>query len=103
MVGYPDGGAAAVPSIFFQIIPLYICSSSQSVQYTTKPATEFTIKFRCAYVMRGGKNPFVVLFISRCAEATGVVVPIPTFWACTMLINNSAIKNKNIFLIMLSF
>jgi hypothetical protein len=35
---------------------------------------------RCASVIRGGKKPLVVLVTSNAAEATGVVVPMPT-WA----------------------
>jgi hypothetical protein len=31
--------------------------------------------------IRGGKKPLVVEFTSNCAEAAGVLVPIPT-WAC---------------------
>ena len=35
---------------------------------------------RCASVIRGGKKPLVVELTSNCADAFGVVVPIPV-WA----------------------
>lgn len=38
------------------------------------------MRLRCALVIRGVSNPFVVLDISNCAEDAGLVVPIPTFW-----------------------
>ena len=36
------------------------------------------IASRCAVVMRGGRNPRVVLVKSRTARVLGVVVPMPT-------------------------
>jgi hypothetical protein len=47
----------------------------------TKPVAGVTIKLRSAVVIRGGKKPLVVLFRSNTADAAGVVVPMPTFWA----------------------
>ena len=40
-------------------------------------------------VILGGKNPLFVDVTSNFAEASGVVVPIPTFW-------EKAVKHKNI-------
>ena len=34
---------------------------------------------RCASVIRGGKKPLVVELTSNCADAFGVVVPIPVW------------------------
>jgi hypothetical protein len=47
----------------------------------TKPVAGVTIKLRSAVVILGGKKPLLVLFRSNTADAAGVVVPIPTFWA----------------------
>jgi len=44
------------------------------------PAAGFTIAFLCAVVILGGNNPFVVDCTSSRAEASGLLVPIPTFW-----------------------
>jgi hypothetical protein len=49
----------------------------------TKPVAGVTIKLRSAVVILGGKKPLVVLLTSSCADAAGVVVPIPTL--CAML------------------
>jgi hypothetical protein len=53
--------------------------------------------------MRGGKNPLVVELTSSCADAAGVVVPIPTRCAPAMLINNKAIIKKTVLFILFFF
>jgi hypothetical protein len=46
---------------------------------TTNPLAGFEIALISACVIRGSKSPLFVLTISRAADGTGVVVPIPTF------------------------
>jgi len=45
-------------------------------------------------VILGINNPFVVEVISKAAEPSGFVVPIPT-WAYVVAVNNTATKNVN--------
>lgn len=56
------------------------------------PVAGLAMAFLCAVVIRGGNSPFVVLLTSNCADAAGVVVPIPT--ACAMLVMVTTKKNK---------
>ena len=71
---------------FFHVAPLYVCITPvlasvavQSVQNKVNPVAGLEIASLCVVVIRGGKKPFVVLLISNAADATGVVVPMPTF------------------------
>jgi hypothetical protein len=57
-----------------------------------KPVAGLAMAFRCAVFILGGSNPFVVLLTSSCAEAAGVVVPIPIF--CAMLVIAKAKKTN---------
>jgi hypothetical protein len=45
----------------------------------------------------------VVEFISNCAEIAGVIVPIPTLCACTIIINDNANEKRIIFFILVNF
>ena len=45
----------------------------------------------CAYVILGGKNPFVVELTSNCADALGVIVPTPTC-ACVKVVATKSNK-----------
>ena len=45
----------------------------QSVHQISNPVAGLTIASRSSMVIRGGKNPFVVDFKSKTAEATAVV------------------------------
>jgi hypothetical protein len=47
------------------------------VQYTISPVTGDAMAFICTLVIRGAKNPFVVLVTSNAAELLGVEVPMP--------------------------
>jgi hypothetical protein len=47
----------------------------------TRPATGLAMAFLSVVVILGGKKPLVVLLTSNCADAAGVVVPMPTFCA----------------------
>jgi len=66
---------------------------------------------RCACVIRGGRKPLVVLFISSSDDALGAIVPIPAapvvgnvFCACTQLAVNAAAKSSvNIFFMVYIF
>lgn len=80
-VGGVGGGVGGFPTIFVQAVPLYTCNSPvvpQLVHHTISPATGPVIALRCAYVIRGGKKPFVVEVISSCADAAEVAVPTAT-------------------------
>jgi hypothetical protein len=46
------------------------------------PVAGLLMALRCVVVKRGGNKPLVVLLTSNSAEASGEVVPIPT-WAFT--------------------
>ena len=87
------------PIVFVQLTPSYTCNSPltpQLVHHIVKPAdAEVTgIKLRCASVMRGGKNPFVVDTTSNCAEGflSAVDTPIPTCALLLVVINNAIIS-----------
>jgi hypothetical protein len=60
-----------------------------------KPAAGLTMASRCVVVIRGGNSPFVVLLTSNCADAAGVVVPIPTFWAILVIVKNNKTEIDN--------
>ena len=49
---------------------------------------------RCAAVILGSNKPLVVLVKSNCAEAAGVVVPIPTFWPLPVIIKEINDKTR---------
>jgi hypothetical protein len=51
----------------------------------------------CTVVILGGKNPLVVLLTSNCADAAGVVVPMPTC-ACIAVVVNSKKESKKYFI-----
>jgi hypothetical protein len=53
--------------------------STKSVQYTIKPTAGVAIAKRCAFVILGGRKPFVVDVIFRIALDISVVVFIKTF------------------------
>jgi hypothetical protein len=61
----------------------------------TKPVAGVTIKLRSAVVILGGKKPLVVLLTSNCADAAGVSVPIPTFWAILVKVKNNKTEIDN--------
>ena len=50
--------------------------------------------FICTSVIRGGKNPLVVLSTSNTAEASGVVVPMPVWADTNVETANRAAKNN---------
>jgi hypothetical protein len=52
------------------------------VSYTSKELAGVAIASRCTAVILGTRTPWVVDRSSRMAEASGVLVPMPTlFWA----------------------
>jgi hypothetical protein len=63
-----------------------------------KPVAGFSIVFRSAVVILGGKKPFVLLLTSSCAEELGLVVPIPT-WAWSSVASNNKRQVAKIILI----
>ena len=69
---------------------------------TCNPAAGLEIAWRCALVILGINNPFVVEVISNADEASGVVVPTPT-WAYVVAVSNTAAKNVKICFIGLFF
>jgi hypothetical protein len=54
-----------------------------------------SITIRCAAVILGGKKPLVVLLTSNCADAAGVVVPIPTRCAMPFIVQAKKTKMVN--------
>jgi hypothetical protein len=60
-----------------------------------KPAAGEAMAFLWAVVIRGGKNPFVELVTSSWADAAGVVVPKPTFWAMPVKAKNNKTEIVN--------
>ena len=69
--------ATSVPHVSLQPLPMKKFKQFVVVLNMTKPKAGFTIALRCVVVMRGGRNPWVVEFISVIAVAFGVLVPIP--------------------------
>jgi hypothetical protein len=61
----------------------------------TRPATGLAMAFLSVVVILGGKKPLVVLLTSNCADAAGVVVPIPTFWAMPFNVKNNKTEIGN--------
>jgi hypothetical protein len=53
--------------------------------------------FLSVVVILGGKKPFVVLLTSSCADAAGVLVPIPTFCAKLAIVMAKKTKSGNAF------
>jgi hypothetical protein len=60
-----------------------------------RPATGLAMAFLSLVVILGGKKPLVVLLTSNCADAAGVVVPIPTFWAILVIVMTKQNKIVN--------
>ena len=76
----PIYGSLAPPSIFVPRVPLYTCTcplKPQSVHHIISPAGGVW-SHHVVHVPYGGKNPLVVLLISRAAVATGLL-PIANF------------------------
>jgi hypothetical protein len=70
------------------------------------PVAGLLMALRCVVVKRGGNKPLVVLLTSNSAEASGEVVPIPT-WAFTpphkaLIINVLNAVFKNCFCMMMN-
>jgi hypothetical protein len=61
-----------------QLVPLYIFIQPLVVLIIIKPATGVAMALRSAVVILGGKNPCVVDLTSSFADASGVLVPMPT-------------------------
>jgi hypothetical protein len=56
------------------------------------------IALRSVVVIRGGRKPLVELSTSSIAEASGVVVPIPTWAKVVKLTANNAAHKSNFFI-----
>jgi hypothetical protein len=61
------------------------------VQYTNSPDAGVAMAFICTLVIRGAKNPLLVLLTSNAAELLGVEVPIPIWEKETVLTNKAKI------------
>ena len=61
--------------------------------------------FLSVVVILGGKKPLVVLLTSSCADAAGVVVPIPTFCAILVVMKDikATIVNDSLMIVCLCF
>ena len=79
---------AAPPITLVQVVPLKTCNSPavpQFVHQTISPAAAETMAFLWVCVILGGSIPLVELVTSNSAEASGVVVPIPTWEKMVLL------------------
>jgi hypothetical protein len=66
----------------------------QLLHHNNNPAGGVVMLCLCAYVILGGKNPFVVELTSNCADALGVLVPTPTCAWVKVVTTNSKKKMK---------